>query len=740
MRNIMLNTPMKTLNIGQLYNLTEIFTGKYTKIIIPDLQRDYCWGGKGRLVQDFLENIIEKGYRSRVDLSMGLLYGYEEPYGHIQLCDGQQRITTLFLLIGMLNKECSNQFRNLLISDFEYYNDDKEPYMQYAIRESSLYFLSDLVCEFFLESEGEPNDIRKQCWYFGDYDNDPSIRSMLNALQDIHKLLASPVNRDIDKSDLARYVTQNLWFMYYDMGTRSLGEETFVIINTTGEPLSPTENLKPRYVTKYPDSSDMWEKWEQWFWMNRNRDKNDTADNGLLEFLRWVIVLETKDVKEFEKTQESLVKQSEVDRFDFEPVLRIEPQTIDQYFNVVKKLFNEALPNNKLWLSPERINSQIDWLRILPLIAYSIKFPNAQERDIVRVKHFFKNIAQLNHIRKDIGRVLSYAVEVIRLMVHPDIAHIIYIENISDQLLTEEERLKFTIFLESENRIEIEDAFWKIQYKTDQDMDGKIWNGEILPILKWSFVNDRFNFEEFKKYMNVFYEVFKGECDGTIDLTRRALITCELKDYPKYFKGQTNKSFGWDYNDFKVLINENVDKFFEFFKKIVYSEKSVLEVLAQMCDSFPIEKPWAEFVHIPDLLAYCNEKNIQWWGDEQGWILVKDKYTSGRHANVNTYKFYLELSQLSEKFWEKREWKLWFYEYGNTCTVFDNDISKMAIDIKCLGNTSFIIEVFMRSKESDIENDLSEFATRHGLIYNGSRYVCHILMKNDVVEKLKSML
>ena len=124
---------------------------------------------------------------------------------------------------------------------------------------------------------------------------------------------------------------------------------------------------------------------------------------------------------------------------------------------------------------------------------------------------------------------------------------------------------------------------------------------------------------------------------------------------------------------------------------------------------------------IPDLLEYCNDYNIHWLGDELGWLLVKDKFTSGRHANVNAYKFYLELSQLSEKFWEEREWKLWFYEYGNTCTVFDNDISKMAIDIKCLGNTSFIIEVFMRSKESDIENDLSEFATRHGLIYNGSR-------------------
>lgn len=63
---------MKTLNTGLSYNLTQIFSGQYTKIIIPDLQRDYCWGGRGRLVRDFLENIFEKGYRSRIVLPMGL--------------------------------------------------------------------------------------------------------------------------------------------------------------------------------------------------------------------------------------------------------------------------------------------------------------------------------------------------------------------------------------------------------------------------------------------------------------------------------------------------------------------------------------------------------------------------------------------------------------------------------------------------------------------------------------------
>lgn len=731
---------MKTLNTGLSYNLTQIFSGQYTKIIIPDLQRDYCWGGRGRLVRDFLENIFEKGYRSRIVLPMGLLYGYEEPYGHIQLCDGQQRITTLFLLIGMLNKECGNKFQKLLISDFEYYDDDKESYMQYAIREDSLYFLSDLVCEFFLKSGGSPNDIRKQSWYFCDYDNDPSIQSMLAALRDIHEILTSAVYSDIDKSDLAEYIVHNLLFMYYDMGTRSSGEETFVIINTTGEPLSSTENLKPLYVTKYPNASDMWEEWERWFWVNRNRGKNDTADNGLLEFLRWVIMLEAKDSKEFEKVQDSLVKQSSVHRLDFEYVLKIEPTTVDQYFNVVKKLFGDIIPNNKMWLSPESINTQIDWLRILPLLAYLRKFPNAQERDIIRVKHFFKNMAQLNHIRKDIGRLLPSAVDIVRLMKHPDIAYIIYQENISDQFLTEEESLKFAIFLESENRIEVEDAFWKIQYKTDEDVDGKIWNGEILPILRWSFIDDRFSFEEFKKYIHVFYQVFEGKCQGNMDVARRALITCELKDYPKYFRGQTNLSFGWDYNDWKILINENTDKFFEFFRKIVYSEMSVPEVLNQMCDDFPVEKKWAEFVHIPELLAYCNKKNIQWWGDELGWILVKDKYTSGRHANANAYKFYLELCQSPEKFWEEKGWRLWFYEYGNTCIVLDNDLHKIAIDIKSIRDNLFNIEVFMRSDELDTQNHLRNFAAKQGLAYKGSRYVCESMVKKDVVEKLKTML
>ena len=278
---------------GEEYTLSQLFQGE-KKIVIPDLQRDYCWGDKAdvggkptELVAKFVENLIDS-FRNQEDLTLGLIYAYEHPHNHIQLCDGQQRLTTLFLILGMLNRETDqNIFSNILISDYELKSDDKEPYIQYAIRESTLYFLSDLTCNFFINGDHkiDSDDIRKQEWYFSEYDLDPSIKSMLAAIKTIEKYLI-----DVDYLMFNTYLLRKLKFLYYDMGTRLHGEETFVVINTTGEPLSATENLKPILISniKNPDerksSSYKWESWEKWFWENRNREIEQTSDEGLNDF------------------------------------------------------------------------------------------------------------------------------------------------------------------------------------------------------------------------------------------------------------------------------------------------------------------------------------------------------------------------------------------------------------------------------------------------------------------------
>ena len=237
---------------GETYTLAELFSGE-RRIIIPDLQRDYCWGDEnnvkstgetGELVSDFIKNLIEQ-YEKEKDgegsLNLGLFYGYEVPANHIQLCDGQQRLTTLYLLLGMLNKK-TGKIRHHLISDYQYKQDDKEPYLNYAIRESSLYFLRDLVCQFFIGNQDKVETIKKADWYFEDYNLDPSIQSILNALKKIEDL-SKALPEDLGKFE--DWILNKITFLYFDMETRKDGEETFVVINTTGEALSATQNLKP---------------------------------------------------------------------------------------------------------------------------------------------------------------------------------------------------------------------------------------------------------------------------------------------------------------------------------------------------------------------------------------------------------------------------------------------------------------------------------------------------------------
>ena len=107
---------MSTLRNGEEFSLRELFSHD-NKIVIPDLQRDYCWGDSAYIEQEksqkelvsgfvgdyLLTSFKEKSSTSK-DLMLGLVYGYEEPFNCFNICDGQQRITTLFLLLGMVNR------------------------------------------------------------------------------------------------------------------------------------------------------------------------------------------------------------------------------------------------------------------------------------------------------------------------------------------------------------------------------------------------------------------------------------------------------------------------------------------------------------------------------------------------------------------------------------------------------------------------------------------------------------
>ena len=293
---------MNQLSSGSSYSLEKLFHGR-RKIIIPDMQRDYTWGdkfpsdGKNNFVGGFCDNLFSLFRDSpKKTIPLGMIYAYPNPENHYHLIDGQQRITTLFLLMGMLYKYTKlEKLKERLVSKFELEDDNQEPYLQYAIRESTLYFLSDLVVRFFLDNNNkkEVKSIKSEPWYFSEYDHDPSIKSMLGALEVIEKLINE--NKTLDFEDFSEWLINKITFFYFDMENREHGEEMFVVINTTGEPLKLTEDLKPLLLgdISCEQLSEQWEERETFFWKNRKSSEH-TADEGVKDFLIWHIAIQTK--------------------------------------------------------------------------------------------------------------------------------------------------------------------------------------------------------------------------------------------------------------------------------------------------------------------------------------------------------------------------------------------------------------------------------------------------------------
>lgn len=275
------NSPLQT---GVSYTLYEFF-GLKRIIVIPDLQRDYCWAstkivtGNGQsLVEAYVDDLILASQKEKdAKLKMGLLYGYEYPADNVQLCDGQQRLTTLFLISGVcLNKlgEENNIQKEEVSSIISHGNSSR---LQYAIRDSSLSFINNLVQNgaFYPEITEEP-------WFSNEYRRDPSICNMILAIKQIDEKV---INAETAKR-LLHYILHNISFLYFDMQSRTYSEEQYIILNTTGYSLTPTEHVKPKLLGKLSDEEQLdkyskrWESWEQFIWDHRpTEDDNFTVDH-----------------------------------------------------------------------------------------------------------------------------------------------------------------------------------------------------------------------------------------------------------------------------------------------------------------------------------------------------------------------------------------------------------------------------------------------------------------------------
>lgn len=221
------------------------------RIVIPKIQRPYAQGrvdGVSTFVRNsFLEEIFS--YLSSGDImDLNFVYGIirsDDKENTMELLDGQQRLTTLFLVYWYIaNRELE-----------EGCDEDKRireclRKFSYETRSTSTYFckkLSDFHVD--LDEQSPKAAITKSKWYFKSFDMDSTICAMLTMLDAIHKKYTEEVCHDFAKN------LDNLRFYVKSLGYYHLSEELYIKMNARGLQLSAFENFKAD-LTNFISKSD----------------------------------------------------------------------------------------------------------------------------------------------------------------------------------------------------------------------------------------------------------------------------------------------------------------------------------------------------------------------------------------------------------------------------------------------------------------------------------------------------
>lgn len=502
---------------NEYYSLSELFSTSNRKIIIPDFQRDYCWGNKthgedenSNIVSGFLDTLLEEFKNNEnSDVLLGKIDVYEYPKDRIYLTDGQQRITTLYLLMGMLYRKAvdddlKHKLGRCLISDFEENRDDKEPYLQYAIRESTVFFLRDLVNEFFIKGNDlKDSDIKNQSWYFREYDFDPSIISMLSAIKIIDEII-----KGVETEKFSEFIVNKIKIQYYDIKDKKHGEERFVIINTTGKSLTVSENVKPILLSNIVNSEfyEQWEKRETWFWKNRNKNNENIADDGVNQFLTWCFQIDSKqDEVNIIKKSKSFLKSP--CKNDFLNVIQIHFESLKQ---VIEYLRDDSFQEQFMFINDsKRVETILDLrgfskdkleIILLPLLFFISKIDDDKQMCYKFLRRLRKNYFDKKWVERKVNYVeWNYVLQIIEksdnlndcLTYSKDFEQIENVVKPNSKWYNKEEKIKHQL---SEHKQLLEG--WE---------DHKDFMGDLNPL--FDIVQDKTDLNELKAYFETFKKI-----------------------------------------------------------------------------------------------------------------------------------------------------------------------------------------------------------------------------------------
>lgn len=280
-------------------------SGSEFSIYIPRIQRDYAQGRtddattqiRDKFVDDIFDSVINHADDGQT-LDVNFIYGnIEDDDGKRRFVpiDGQQRLTTLFLLhwyfavySGKIDSDPEVKRRLLQF--------------QYETRNVTGKFCRNLTeyvrIDFRTLGTGKKvsDAIRNYYWFFSDFEHDSSVRAMLVMIDAIHEKAMEYLADGVSLDGIFDVLTSEkapIRFLYLNIDDVGLTDSIYIKMNARGKALTHFENFKAQLRNYLSEDEDFASefidningKWSQFFWapVYRKTVKDAATGKEILE-------------------------------------------------------------------------------------------------------------------------------------------------------------------------------------------------------------------------------------------------------------------------------------------------------------------------------------------------------------------------------------------------------------------------------------------------------------------------
>lgn len=251
------------------------------KISIPIIQRDYAQGRKTEEITRVRERFLDSLYEALKDspIILDFVYGDVNKDGVMIPLDGQQRLTTLFLLHWYAaKKEKIEKEQYAFLKKFSYET-------RYSARE----FCTELVKFTPSFTERISDEIIDQSWFPLEWKKDPTISSMLVMVDAI-------VNKFSEMDSIwEKLLSGAISFYFLPIRDMGLTDELYIKMNSRGKPLTQFEHFKAELERKLKGIDAVRAKrimskiditWTDMLWMHRGDD--NIIDDKFLRYFKFI--------------------------------------------------------------------------------------------------------------------------------------------------------------------------------------------------------------------------------------------------------------------------------------------------------------------------------------------------------------------------------------------------------------------------------------------------------------------